>query len=86
MPCSPGSGHRTSARTTCVPDGNGPTGGTSVQGGGGWPSYVQSFDLANHDADGDVLYLARGDSDEAADAALTPEGHGCDTPTAKASA
>ncbi|MEA2369789.1 MAG: hypothetical protein QOH12_183 [Solirubrobacteraceae bacterium] len=35
-----------------------------------------SFDRANYDADGDVLYLARGDSDEAADAALTPEGHG----------
>jgi hypothetical protein len=26
--------------------------------------------------DGDVLYLAPGDSDEAADAALTPDGHG----------
>jgi uncharacterized protein YuzE len=35
-----------------------------------------SFDRANYDADGDVLYLARGDSDEATHAALTPEGHG----------
>ena len=34
------------------------------------------FDRADYDADGDVLYLARGDSNEAADAALTPEGHG----------
>jgi len=34
------------------------------------------FDRANYDADGDVLYLARGESAEAADAALTPEGHG----------
>ena len=34
------------------------------------------FDRANYDADGDVLYLARGESTEAADAALTPEGHG----------
>jgi uncharacterized protein YuzE len=34
------------------------------------------FDRANYDADGDVLYLARGESSEAADAALTPEGHG----------
>ena len=34
------------------------------------------FDRANYDADGDVLYLARGESNEAADAALTPEGHG----------
>jgi uncharacterized protein YuzE len=34
------------------------------------------FDRANYDADGDVLYLARGDSVEASDAALTPEGHG----------
>lgn len=33
------------------------------------------FDRANYDADGDVLYLARGESSEA-DAALTPEGHG----------
>ncbi|HMD55900.1 MAG TPA: DUF2283 domain-containing protein [Solirubrobacteraceae bacterium] len=35
-----------------------------------------TFNRANYDADGDVLYLARGDSTEAADAALTPEGHG----------
>ena len=34
------------------------------------------FDRANYDADGDVLCLARGESTEAADAALTPEGHG----------
>jgi uncharacterized protein YuzE len=34
------------------------------------------FDRANYDADGDVLYLARGESNVAADAALTPEGHG----------
>jgi uncharacterized protein YuzE len=34
------------------------------------------FDRADYDADGDVLYLARGESNEAADAALTPEGHG----------
>lgn len=34
------------------------------------------FDRANYDADGDVLYLARGASNEAADAVLTPEGHG----------
>lgn len=34
------------------------------------------FDRADYDADGDVLYLARGESSEAADAALTPEGHG----------
>lgn len=34
------------------------------------------FDRANYDADGDVLYLARGESNAAADAALTPEGHG----------
>ncbi|MGA2471240.1 MAG: DUF2283 domain-containing protein [Solirubrobacteraceae bacterium] len=34
------------------------------------------FDRANYDADGDVLYLARGESSEASDAALTPEGHG----------
>lgn len=29
-----------------------------------------------NDADGDVLYLARGESNEASDAILTPEGHG----------
>lgn len=34
------------------------------------------FDRANYDADGDLLYLARGESVEASDAALTPEGHG----------
>jgi uncharacterized protein YuzE len=34
------------------------------------------FDRANHDADGDVLYLARGKTNSASDAALTPEGHG----------
>jgi len=35
-----------------------------------------SFDRAKYDADGDVLYLARGAANEAADAVLTPEGHG----------
>jgi len=34
------------------------------------------FDRAKYDADGDVLYLARGETTEASDAALTPEGHG----------
>jgi YD repeat-containing protein len=34
------------------------------------------FDRASYDADGDVLYLTRGESNMAADAALTPEGHG----------
>jgi uncharacterized protein YuzE len=34
------------------------------------------FDRANYDADGDVLYLARGETTRATDAALTPEGHG----------
>jgi uncharacterized protein YuzE len=34
------------------------------------------FDRASYDADGDALYLARGESAEASDAALTPEGHG----------
>jgi len=34
------------------------------------------FDRAKYDADGDVLYLGRGPSNEAADAAQTPEGHG----------
>ncbi len=34
------------------------------------------FNRANYAADGDVLYLARGESNVAADAALTPEGHG----------
>ena len=31
---------------------------------------------ANYDAEGDVLYLGRGDTNNASDAALTPEGHG----------
>ena len=34
------------------------------------------FNRANYDADGDVLYLGRGESAEASDAAVTPEGHG----------
>jgi uncharacterized protein YuzE len=34
------------------------------------------FDRADYDADGDVLYLARGNTNSASDAALTPEGHG----------
>lgn len=34
------------------------------------------FDGANYDAEGDVLYFTRGHSNVAADAALTPEGHG----------
>jgi len=34
------------------------------------------FDRANYDADGDVLYLARGKTSWASDAAVTPEGHG----------
>jgi uncharacterized protein YuzE len=34
------------------------------------------FERANYDADGDVLYLTRGESNMAADATLTPEGHG----------
>ncbi len=34
------------------------------------------FDQANYDAEGDVLYLARGEAQAASDAALTPEGHG----------
>lgn len=34
------------------------------------------FERANYDADGDVLYLTRGESNMAADAVLTPEGHG----------
>lgn len=34
------------------------------------------FDQADYDADGDVLYLARGEGGPASDAALTPEGHG----------
>ncbi len=35
-----------------------------------------SFERADYDTDGDVLYLARGESNGAADASLTPEGHG----------
>jgi uncharacterized protein YuzE len=34
------------------------------------------FERGNYDADGDVLYLARGASNRAADAFLTPQGHG----------
>ena len=34
------------------------------------------FDRASYDDDGDVLYLAHGESAEASDAVLTPEGHG----------
>lgn len=34
------------------------------------------FDRGNYDADGDVLYLGRGKTCWASDAALTPEGHG----------
>ncbi len=34
------------------------------------------FDRADYDADGDVLYLGRGEDPAASDAALTPEGHG----------
>ena len=33
-------------------------------------------DRVNYDVDGDVLYLARGETTESSDAALTPEGHG----------
>ena len=38
------------------------------------------FDQSDYDADGDVLYLLRGDTTHASDGALTPEGHGirCD--------
>jgi uncharacterized protein YuzE len=35
-----------------------------------------SFDRVDYDSDGDVLYLARGSSNEADNATLTPEGHG----------
>jgi uncharacterized protein YuzE len=35
-----------------------------------------TFDRGHYDADGDVLYLGRGDTNYASDAALTPEGHG----------
>jgi uncharacterized protein YuzE len=34
------------------------------------------FESSNYDADGDVLYLGRGESNVAADALLTSEGHG----------
>ena len=34
------------------------------------------FDRADYDAEGDVLYLARGAGGAASDAGLTPEGHG----------
>lgn len=34
------------------------------------------FDRGNYDAEGDVLYLARGAANHASDAALTREGHG----------
>jgi len=33
------------------------------------------FERSNYDADGDVLYLGRGESNVAADALLTSEGH-----------
>jgi uncharacterized protein YuzE len=35
-----------------------------------------TFDHGNYDAEGDVLYLSRGKTNHASDAALTPEGHG----------
>jgi hypothetical protein len=35
-----------------------------------------TFDRGHYDAEGDVLYLGRGDTNYASDAALTPEGHG----------
>lgn len=35
-----------------------------------------TFDRGHYDADGDVLYLGRGGTNHASDAALTPEGHG----------
>ncbi|MBV8735442.1 MAG: DUF2283 domain-containing protein [Solirubrobacterales bacterium] len=35
-----------------------------------------TFDHAEYDAEGDVLYLARGEGGPASGAALTPEGHG----------
>jgi len=35
-----------------------------------------TFEHSDYDADGDVLYLARGASNVAADALLSPEGHG----------
>jgi uncharacterized protein YuzE len=35
-----------------------------------------TFDRGHYDAEDDVLYLGRGDTNHASDAALTPEGHG----------
>lgn len=35
-----------------------------------------TFDHAEYDTEGDVLYLARGEGGTASDGALTPEGHG----------
>jgi uncharacterized protein YuzE len=35
-----------------------------------------TFDRGDYDAEGDVLYLGRGDANNGSDAALTPEGHG----------
>lgn len=35
-----------------------------------------TFESSDYDADGDVLYLTRGQTTTASDAALTPEGHG----------
>jgi hypothetical protein len=47
------------------------------------------FESSNYDADGDVLYLGHGESNVAADALLTSEGHGvrfdCHAPVAYAS-
>jgi uncharacterized protein YuzE len=34
------------------------------------------FDHGHYDTEGDVLYLSRGDTNHASDAALTSEGHG----------
>lgn len=34
------------------------------------------FERSNYDADGDVLYLTRGESNLVSDAVLTREGHG----------
>jgi uncharacterized protein YuzE len=35
-----------------------------------------AFERSNYDGEGDVLYLGRGDTSDASDAALTAEGHG----------
>jgi uncharacterized protein YuzE len=35
-----------------------------------------AVERANYDAEGDVLYLTRGGDNQAAEAVLTPEGHG----------